>query len=138
MADMTRTQPLWEYPEMALDTPTGQAFYARLIEAFKDADLSTTQTSIAAFLNINQSAVAKWKSGESFPSWDNVVKLAQRANVSVTWLYLGSGDKHEMDEQTKKMLDAWHEMSESARAELLEYLQFRAASQRKDRDADTP
>lgn len=129
---------LWEYPRMTTRS-TGAEFYERLLEALKDAELPTTQTSIADFLDIHQSAVAKWKSSESFPTYENARRLAQRASVSLTWLWLGIGNKKNggsMDDQTVQLLDAWHQMPEVARAELLEYIRFRAAHER-DRSRDT-
>jgi transcriptional regulator with XRE-family HTH domain len=121
---------LWEYPGM--EKPTGQDFYGRLIEALQDADLPTTQTSIADFLGINQSAVAKWKSGESFPEFDNVFRLAQRAGVSIPWLLLGIGDKKQntnMDDQTVELLRNWEKMPQAARDELLQFVRFRVATE---------
>ena len=52
-----------------------EAAYKRLIEALEDAELPRTQVAIADFLGIHQSAVAKWKSSESFPTYENARKL---------------------------------------------------------------
>lgn len=127
-----------------MEIPTGQEFYARLIEALRDADLPITQTSIAEFLDIHQSAISKWKSGESFPEMENAIKLAQRARVSLPWLLLGVGSKKQeenMDDQTVELLQTWARMPQSGKDELLEFLRFRAAKAEKAPDApsrDTP
>ncbi len=124
-----------------MEKPTGQEFFARLLEALRDADLPTTQTSVAEFLGINQSAVAKWKSGESFPEFDNVVRLASRARVSIPWLYLGVGNKKsqaDMDDQTLELLRAWDRMPKGARDELLNFVRFRASLADQRPDADEP
>ena len=120
----------WLCKHRLMHKPTGQEFYARLMEALKDSGLPTSQTSVAQFLGVHQSAVAKWKSGESFPTFENAQKLAQRASVAVNWLYLGLGNKkqeNDMDEQTVALLKAWDRMPETARSELLEYVRYRAA-----------
>jgi transcriptional regulator with XRE-family HTH domain len=130
---------LWDYS--AMPKPSGQDFYSRVLEALRDADLPTTQTSIADYLGINQSAVAKWKSGESFPEYENALKLAQRAGVSVSWLWIGAGDKKtlsEMDEQTVEMLRAWHSMSDQAREVLLQFARLHADAQTKPSPSDEP
>lgn len=127
-----------------MEKPTGQEFFARLIEALQDADLPTTQTSIADYLDINQSAVAKWKSGESFPEFETVFRLAQRAQVSIPWLLLGVGSKKQeanMDEQTIELLRNWERMPQAAKDELLAFVRFRAAKAEIVPDAssgDTP
>jgi transcriptional regulator with XRE-family HTH domain len=123
---------LWD--DAGMEKPTGQDFFARLIEALRDAGLSTTQTSIAEYLGINQSAVAKWKSGESFPEYEHAFRLAQRAEVSIPWLLLGIGNKSDMDEQTLELLRSWEKMPEQARAELLQFVRFRVAATGPDRD----
>jgi transcriptional regulator with XRE-family HTH domain len=125
-------QGLWEVAGM--EKPTGQEFFLRLIEALRAADLPTTQTSIAEFLGINQSAVAKWKSGESFPEYEHAFRLAGRACVSIPWLLLGIGNKSDMDEQTLELLRSWEKMPEQARAELLQFVRFRVAASRPDRE----
>jgi transcriptional regulator with XRE-family HTH domain len=128
---------LWDYS--AMPKPSGQDFYTRLLEALRDANLPTTQTSIADYLGINQSAVAKWKSGESFPEYENALRLAQRASVSVSWLWIGAGDKKsqsEMDEQTVELLRAWHQMPDQARDVLLEFARLHAAAQTKPTPTD--
>jgi transcriptional regulator with XRE-family HTH domain len=120
---------LWEYPGM--HNLSGAAFYERLMEALADAGLPQTQTQIADMAGVQQPAVSKWKSDESFPEYEPALRLAQRACVSVSWLWLGLGNKKnggDMDDQTIALLDAWHRMPETARQELLEYIRFRAAS----------
>jgi transcriptional regulator with XRE-family HTH domain len=120
---------LWEYPGM--ENLSGAAFYERLMEALRDAQLDLTQTQIAGIAGVQQPAVSKWKSDESFPEYENALRLAQRACVSVSWLWLGLGNKKnggDMDDQTIALLEAWHRMPEAARKELLEYIRFRAAT----------
>jgi transcriptional regulator with XRE-family HTH domain len=112
-----------------MSAPTGAEFFARLLEALTDAGLPTTQTEIGAMCGVNQSAVAKWKSSESFPTYENALRLAQRARVSLSWLWLGLGNKNnggDMDEQTVALLDAWHRLPEAVRREILEYIRFRS------------
>jgi transcriptional regulator with XRE-family HTH domain len=121
---------LWEY--LGMRQLSGRDFYERVVEAFTDASLSTTQTAIAEAAGLQQPAVSKWKQGESFPGYDVAIRLAQRASVSVSWLWLGVGNKKNggnMDDQTVALLDAWHRMPEQARVELLEYIRYRAASE---------
>lgn len=122
-----------------MEKPTGQEFFARLMEALRDAGLPTKQTSIAEFLDINQSAVSKWKSGESFPEFEQAQRLAAYTGVSVPWLWLGWGQKHDMDEMTLELLRHWEAMPESARNELLQFVRFRASNTdpRHDPSADS-
>lgn len=137
--EMTEQLGLWEYPGM--DRQTGSDFYARLMEAFADMGERPTQMQIAEYCGLQQPAVSKWKSGESFPEFDVAKKLAQRARCNVVWLYLGIGNKKnegDMDEQTTALLDAWQGMPESARAELLEYIRFRAEQERQRMAASPP
>jgi transcriptional regulator with XRE-family HTH domain len=117
-----------------MEKPTGQEFFARLIEALRAADLPTTQTSIADYLGINQSAVAKWKAGDNFPEFAHVFRLAERAGVSIPWLLLGIGNKGDMDEQTLELLRSWEKMPEQARAELLQFVRFRVSAVSDGRD----
>ena len=131
--------PLWEYRSM--HNLSGAAFYARLMESLTDAGLPTTQVQIADMAGVQQPAVSKWKSDESFPEYEAALRLAQRARVSVSWLWLGLGNKKnggDMDDQTVALLDAWHRMPEAARKELLEYIRFRAAASSDAPQPDPP
>lgn len=136
----------WEYSGMETPaTPTGQAFYKRLIEALADAGLPTSQTAIAEFLGVHQSAVSKWKSGESWPTRINAARLAQRAGVSLGWLLTGDANRKQepdMDEKTLELLLAWDRMPPAAQDEFLAFVRFRveqakAAGELREEPKDT-
>ena len=57
-------------------------------------------------------------------------------DVSVEWLLTGRGNKKQegsdMDELTQALLNHWAELSEDARREILDFVEFRATKEQDD------
>jgi transcriptional regulator with XRE-family HTH domain len=108
-------------------------FWPRLVEAFADSGLETSQSAIARHLDIGQSAVAKWAHGSGYPTLRKCIHIARITGVSVEWLLTGRGNKNQkggdMDDLTQRLLEQWAELPEAAQREILEFVKFRVATE---------
>lgn len=111
-------------------------FWDRLTSAFEGAGLDTSQSAIARQVGLGQSAVAKWASGAGYPTLRHCIHIARMTDVSVEWLLTGRGNKKQegsdMDELTQALLNHWAELSEDARREILDFVEFRATKEQDD------
>lgn len=55
-------------------------------------DLVGNSSELARRANVSRTAVEKWRKGMSEPSRDNLIALANAANVSVLWIVTGQGE----------------------------------------------
>lgn len=111
--------------------PMNSEFWGRLIAAFEDAGMETSQSAIARHLEIGQSAVAKWAHGAGYPTLRKCIQIANLTGVSVEWLLTGRGNKRQqagaMDELTQALLERWADLPADAKREILEFVEFRAS-----------
>ena len=116
------------------DSPAvNQDFWHRLVEAFEDSGLEVSQSALARQLDLGQSAVAKWAHGSGYPTLRKCIQIARLTGVSVEWHLTGRGNKNaqgaEMDELTHALLDRWADLPDTAKREILEFIEFRAAKE---------
>lgn len=112
----------------------GDAFYARLVAALAAAGVPNTQSAIAEFLGIGQSAVSHWATGKSLPSLDLLVKLSRAARVSIDWLVTGRhGESPPADREAAELLRIWSHLRADRRAWLLQAARFATGSGAKPR-----
>lgn len=65
-----------------------------ILERLQHALGVSSQTALANALNINKSTVANWFKRNSTP-FEEVVAAAKSSDISLDWLLLGRGDRHE-------------------------------------------
>jgi len=70
-------------------------FYKQLKE-FRLAN-SLTQKEIADFLGMTPTAVSDYESGKREPSFSNIIKLADRYKLNMSWLLTGTGSMYIKD-----------------------------------------
>lgn len=100
---------------------SGEAFYARLLEALRAAGIPATQSAIAEMLGVGQSAVSHWATGKSFPSLELLVKLARATRVSIDWLVTGRhGESPPADPEAAELLGIFRGLRAEQRAWLLQ------------------
>lgn len=61
--------------------------YSRIEKLFLSNGMKATQEEIAKFIGVTQKSVAKWKT--SIPGSDNLIRIANKFNVSLDWLVYG-------------------------------------------------
>jgi transcriptional regulator with XRE-family HTH domain len=100
---------------------SGEAFYARLLEALRAAGIPATQAAIAEMLGVGQSAVSHLATGKSFPSLELLVKLARATRVSVDWLVTGRhGESPPADAAAAELLRIFRSLGAGQREWLLQ------------------
>lgn len=120
-------------PDKCDTHPMSSPFWDRVTEAFAEAGLETSQTSVARALDVGQSAVQKWAKGAGYPTLRKCIQIAKLTGVSVEWLLTGRGNKKQqgenMDDLTQTLLDLWDSLSDAAKSEVLAYIKFRASAE---------
>lgn len=97
---------------------------------------SVSQTEIAREIDVGQTAVSSYKTGEKTPSMDVAVKLADYAGMCVEHLLTGKGPQRPwgtMDAQFQTLVQFWENLDDAARMKLLEHAELLHNNQPKKR-----
>jgi hypothetical protein len=116
-----------------------RTFWARVKEACAEARLPSTQTYVAErILGVSQPSISDWNKPGGFPTLENGIKLAQRLNVCVEWLYTERGPKRPaaIDPVAQRLWDAWPLLDDVTKGELVGIATSRA-SNRPESDDET-
>lgn len=70
------------------------AFWRRLIDAWSEQDLPTSQNGVATKLKMSQGSVGRWFHGEGLPELETCIDIAGRGRVCVEWLITGNLPKY--------------------------------------------
>lgn len=69
-------------------------FWSRLVEAFQEQGLRTSQRAVARMLDMSQGSVNRWYHGESLPELYTCRRLAIKGKVTVDWLITARKPKY--------------------------------------------
>jgi hypothetical protein len=96
-------------------------FWARLIEAFREQGLPTTQNGVAALLDMSHASVWGWYHGESQPELDTSRRLAIKGKVCVDWLLTGRKPKYPIssDAMLNKIIETCIDLDQGGREAVL-------------------
>lgn len=88
------------------ETPELLSFSRRMHEICDDMKLPKhgRQSELGKIFGISQKGARKWLEAESFPAWENVIRITEWANVTVDWLMSGRGTKRPGDIYPTKAL----------------------------------
>lgn len=90
----------------------------RLDEAAKEVGLDHPATEIHRALDIRHATVSGWFTGDSKPSYENAIRLAdyfQQRGVSPLWLLMDQGPMMEVDVTEPAVRDALRQIEEGMR-----------------------
>jgi predicted XRE-type DNA-binding protein len=98
-----------------------RTFWERVQEALDDAGHPKTQGFVAGLLHVKQPSISDWNKAGGYPTMENAVKLAQKLNVCVEWLYTERGPKRPVpvEEGAQRLWDAWHKLDDLTKGELI-------------------
>jgi DNA-binding XRE family transcriptional regulator len=115
-----------------------RTFWARTKEALNEAKLPATQVYVAKLLGVAQPSISDWNKPGGFPTLENGIKLAQKLNVCVEWLYTERGPKRPVpaDSVAQRLWDAWPLLDDVTKGELVGIATSRALN-RPESDDET-
>jgi hypothetical protein len=115
-----------------------RTFWARAKEALAEARLPATQVFVARFLGVAQPSISDWNKPGGFPTLENGIRLAQKLNVCVEWLYTERGPKRPIpdDPVAQRLWDAWPLLDDVTRGELVGIATSRAIRPESDDETD--
>lgn len=92
-------------------------FWKRLIEAWGDKGLPTSQNGIAMRLEMSQGSTRRWYTGEGLPETKVLRELAAQGNVTIDWLLDERLPKSPIGKQTTlgKFLALWEQLDEAGK-----------------------
>lgn len=92
-------------------------FWKRLIAAWADKGLPTSQNGIATKLEMSQGSTRRWFTGEGLPETKVLRELAREGGVTIDWLLDGRLPKSPIGKQTTlgKFLLLWEELDEAGK-----------------------
>lgn len=101
----------------------GSEFWQRLVQAWGDADLPTSQNGIAKAMGMRgNGTTGRWFRGDALPTLAQLVRLAKRGNVTVDWLLTGEPPRERPAQGTPlyALLVAWAGINDDGRKHVLE------------------
>jgi hypothetical protein len=104
----------------------GSEFWQRLVEAWGEAGLPTSQNGIAKELGMDGNGVTgRWYRGETIPPPAQLIKLAKRGKVTVDWLLTGDPPRSRAIPGTPlyALLTAWDGTADQGRTHVIESAQ---------------
>lgn len=104
----------------------GSDFWKRLVEAWGEAGLPTSQNAIAKEMGMDGNGVTgRWFRGDATPQAAQLIKLAKRGKVTVDWLLSGDPPRSRAVPGTPlySLLTCWDATAETGRAHVLEAAQ---------------
>lgn len=99
-----------------------RTFWARVKECLVEARLPATQVYVAErLLGVKQPSISDWNKPGGFPTLENGIKLAQKLQVCVEWLYTERGPKRPVpaDAVAQRLWDAWPLLDDVTKGELV-------------------
>jgi transcriptional regulator with XRE-family HTH domain len=108
---------------MALRSPS--TFWERTKDAFNEAGLDSTQEAVAKFLGISQPSISDWNKPGGYPTIENAIKLAHRANVCVEWLLTERGPRRlpPKDGAAEHLWQLWNGLNPVRQGQVLGFAQ---------------
>lgn len=96
-------------------------FWCRIVEAWSEQGLPTSQNGIAKKLDMSQGSVRRWFTGDGLPTLETTTDIASRGRVCVEWILTGRGEKRPLteDPQLRALLEVWNQLGKESRAHVL-------------------
>lgn len=94
--------------------------FDRVVKAYKNAGLKSTQTAIAEDLGIAQPSVGKWNAGGQIKP-AHILKIAKRTKVCVEWLYTETGPQYPTEPDVLALIKQLEQLAPDDRAKLLKF-----------------
>jgi hypothetical protein len=110
------------------------AFWRRLVEAWDEQGLPTSQLGIAKKLGfIGNGTTGRWYRAETLPQADELITLAKHGKVTVDWLLTGNEPKRPIspDSDLGRLLRIWSDLKPENRPHVLEAAEGKQALQDK-------
>ncbi len=95
--------------------------YERIVAAYIDAGLKSTQSAIAESIGIEQGAVGAWKRGGNVVI-GNMRLIAEKTGTCIEWLYTGKGPQSPASQEVSEVIDRLNALDEDTHQKALKIL----------------
>lgn len=123
---------LWQ-PARVAKRPTNRTFWLRVKDAMKAHPRyrdRATQTEAARVAGVEQPTVSDWNKEGRVPELTNGIRLAEKLNVCIEWLYMERGPMHPLpaeDEFFRELMRVWDALDDEGKRKIVNYAQVSAA-----------